>query len=684
LVDFAGLVVADGAEWPEQQDREMLKPKFAYRPLVEILESRLQPGSLLTTQAYGWSLLADSLSILNQESKEPARLSSESSNRLLSSAPADEHHGSLPIAVASPASGHSDRPLTNDLVNSLVGGLPKEDPLTGSLTGRGNSIPLAAVATPPLQQPPPATPLGSVPQSPLGVAAPVPVATSIAVTGPSLLGSTTGLQAVPTEMTPLGSGTVFSFTGYQASNDLHAVPLDLGNGASHVGGNAGNQAALNFLSYLGASGPDAINSIAVRNENGANFIYVVGALTDSSGRTDVFAAKLSDGATAAVWAETLPLATPGPDSAFGLALNDGHVYLAGSVADPSVTAQSDGLIAQLDSGTGAILSSGVLANASLAAITLDPSGNVYADGWIPDPLNANRQDLALIKATNDLSTTIYNAGLRLKYISGPDANTSVTSGGGLIVDGQGDIYYAGSVSKVGDPNNDIAPLFGWLTDTRGTPLRQKEWTTPNPDLGPNGKGTAVAFDPNTGNVVFTGSLNINGGTPLNQDLVLGRMQTSALDPLGRTVKVFLPLTHYRWYVDDRTADHNRAGDWTGNGLVVLPDGSTIVTGAAYDPVAPSNPPLSMPTSGIDVHMTHFLASDSATPDAGLLDADPENVFGGSGTDQGYAVSRDPTNANNVYVVGSTTSIDLLTTPGVFEPTYVGSTSTGFVGQASIV
>ncbi len=145
----------------------------------------------------------------------------------------------------------------------------------------------------------------------------------------------------------------------------------------------------------------------------------------------------------------------------------------------------------------------------------------------------------------------------------------------------------------------------------------------------------------------------------------------------------MDLHAYRYYVDDRTPDHNRVGDWTGNGLVVLADGSTIVTGATYDPAAPNKPPLSMPSNGIDVHMTHFLPTDDGTPTAKLIDVDPENTFGGSGTDVGNAVALDPTNASNVYVVGNTTSTDLPTTAGVVQPTYGGGSSTGFVGQASV-
>src|SRR5207302_9602289 len=94
-------------------------------------------------------------------------------------------------------------------------------------------------------------------------------------------------------------------------------------------------------------------------------------------------------APAGVWSEALPAPGPGPDSAFGLVVSGSSVYVAGSLADPAVSAQTDGFVAQLDAATGQLLASGGLANGSLAAITIDPTGNVYAAGWRPDPVLAN-------------------------------------------------------------------------------------------------------------------------------------------------------------------------------------------------------------------------------------------------------------------------------------------------------
>ena len=71
------------------------KARFPSRhPLVEHLESRLQPGSMVTGQGYGWSLLADNLLNLGPDSTNSQSLISQASSE--SSKPAKL---STPLAV---------------------------------------------------------------------------------------------------------------------------------------------------------------------------------------------------------------------------------------------------------------------------------------------------------------------------------------------------------------------------------------------------------------------------------------------------------------------------------------------------------------------------------------------------------------------------------------------------------
>ncbi|HLJ94432.1 MAG TPA: hypothetical protein VKU02_14695 [Gemmataceae bacterium] len=683
------------------------KTRFAARPLVENLESRLQPGSVLTGPGYGWSLLADSLSILNQDSgdfqRRVAVLAFPSRTPTPSNVSGIPNRSSLDLAAATVAATRTDASsrAASPLFENLANGFLQDRGPVVSLTGHGGSVPLAAVAAPTAQLPAPATPVGSVPQSPLGIAAP---ASPLVLNTPGVMGempvraAATALQARPIQAVNVDHPALQRIDVQPTANALQFTPLGLGNPVSH-GGGASNQAALASLSYLGSSGPDKLTSIAVHSEGATNAVYVSGSLTDNHGRTDAFIAKLTNGATSVVWAGLLSAPTSdgtrvGPDSATGLAVSGNSVYVAGSLSDTAAPLQSDGFVAELNATSGALKTDQILNNASTAAITTDAVGNVDVGGSLGDPTMSSRRDVAFLQLTSDLSHVNF-ATFGPLMIAGQAANSTISTGGGvslagngpsgretgagLIVDGQGNLYFAGTISAMG--SNDNRALFGRLNASGGG----LDWafyfdnTDPNgnPTPGPGGRGSAVAFDP-SGNVVFTGSINDNGSTPLNQDLLLGRATQAPSTTGGANV---LDANHM--WVDNRISPaFTRVGDWTGNDVTVLPDGSSLVTGAAYDPAAGTGTdPTARPTKGIDVHVTHFLSNDQTT----VQNADhaPENIFGGSGTDIGNALTFDPNNPTNVYVVGSTTSKDLPTTSGVVQPIYGGSSTTGFVAQLTV-
>lgn len=685
------------------------RPRFALRPLVENLESRLQPGSVLTGPGYGWSFLADNLSILKQDSWESQRrvssASSESSKPTPSIVPTDVQNQSVAIAVARVATPRIEalsQPILN-LFDDLAASLTNDDLLHHSVTGQEHPLPLATGVTAPAQAPPPATPAGSVPTSPVGVATPAQaLATSTpaaAATIRTASAAPTGLQAVPIHAHNLATPAVPNNPSVQLiPNVLQTVPINLG-GSNHSGSGASNQASINFLSYLGGTGPDVLSSLMVRSEGGNNFIYAAGWLTDSTGRVDAFVAKLTDGATAVVWADLLATSSPGPDRAFGLGFEDNSVYVVGTLADAKASLQTDAFIAILNASTGALGNNVAVPNATAAAVTTDAAGNVDVGGSIGDTTTASRRNLAIAQVSSDLSNLnfFFTMPLQVATASGlKDASSAITrgsgvsladngpsgreTGGGLIVDAGGNLYFAGTLTALGSTDN--LALYGRV-NAAGTDF---DWVFyfDNTDLngslspGPGGQGSAVAFD-SSGNVVFTGSMNDNGGTPLNQDLILGRVAQAPDSDGGANI-----LDANQIYVDNRIPPtFARVGDWTGNDLTVLADGTSVVTGAAYDPAAGtgSGDSTSKPTKGIDVHVTHFLTDDATTVQN--TDEDPENVFGGSGTDVGAALTFSPGNANLIYVVGTTNSKDLPTTSGVIIPTYGGNSTTGFVGQVSI-
>ncbi len=288
-----------------------MKPNIAYRPFVEFLENRLQPGSLLAIPASGVPLLPENAAIVAPDPEASVRWMALSSPEQAEPRPAAQPvagpRGRVDVAVPAPLLLESE---TDTLPLRHEGDWNWDDSWEVSHRRARNTEFLAA-ALPPRREPAPATPIASVPQSPIGVAIPASAAALLGITSPTASVPTNpATHAVPVSLVPMGSGTVSTAAGYQTSSAVRAVPLVLANPSNHMGGRADNQATLNFLSYLGGTGPDSINSVAVQNENGANFIYVAGSFTDSNGRTDAFAAKLTDGATAAVWAETLTVTSP--------------------------------------------------------------------------------------------------------------------------------------------------------------------------------------------------------------------------------------------------------------------------------------------------------------------------------------------------------------------------------------
>jgi hypothetical protein len=645
----------------------------------------------------------DSPGLVSQSSSEHSRLSPPGTavDLLTNTTPAVQNEN-LAVAIASVAAASSSNlpanSLVDNLVNNLSANLTNDNIISLSHASQSHAMVVAAAAKSQIMQPGPATPMASVPQSPIGVANPAQPASPAAPANQNATASSgVSLQhGRPLQAISLNSPTLHHLTLPRGPNLVQATPVTLATTLPEPGGAAGNQASINFLSYLGSSaGPDSVNYVVARNEGGTNFLYAAGSVTDNTGRTDAFAAKLAGDGSSVVWITSLPATTPGPDNATGLAVNGNNVYLVGSLADPTSSPQTDAFVVQLDAKTGAANNQFTSPGVSFAAVATDSSGNIDIAGSVGDPNNQGQIDLALVQFSSDLSMQSQTYGLAASYTltlangNMSLANTSVTTGGGLVLDSQGNAYFAGTIGAIGDPNNETFAFYGRV-NAAGT---QIDWNLSfaNVTPGPGGMGTAVAIDP-SGNVVFTGNANDNGSsttsgdphgnpTMLNQDLLLGRLMAAPQATVQQQVVDVID-----WFVDDRSGGSTRAGDWTGNGLVVLSDGSTIVTGAAYDPSAGTGmgDHTSVPTKGIDVQVTHFGTDDQSTMQN--ADGDPENIFGGTGTDIGNAVALDPkstTSPYNVYVAGSTTSADLPTTSAVFSQTYSGTKPTGFAGQLSV-
>src|SRR5712692_2761510 len=126
-----------------------MKSSIAYRPVIESLENRLQPGSMMIPmQGYGGSL-ADGLSLLNPESWDSQSASSPASSKPIpTGTPAAGNHNALEIAAARAAAALRERsslPASN-LVDNLAADLTNDDLADLPVRGQRMPVELATVA----------------------------------------------------------------------------------------------------------------------------------------------------------------------------------------------------------------------------------------------------------------------------------------------------------------------------------------------------------------------------------------------------------------------------------------------------------------------------------------------------------------------------------------------------------
>src|SRR5262249_51182756 len=123
-----------------------LKPRFAFRPRVENLESRLQPGSIITSRGYDWSFVADRLLNLDQGWLDSQSLvsqaSSESGKLSPKNIPIRVHRDHQDIEVAPLMAARNDTsslPARN-LEDNVVTSLTNDDLGLLSQAGRRNGV----------------------------------------------------------------------------------------------------------------------------------------------------------------------------------------------------------------------------------------------------------------------------------------------------------------------------------------------------------------------------------------------------------------------------------------------------------------------------------------------------------------------------------------------------------------
>jgi hypothetical protein len=619
----------------------------------------LQPGSVVTGQGFGSSLLAENLSILEttqlQSSSVVSETRSESQKHLQFSTPAAAQSDTSLIS-ASPAAIARSEPFTfssQNLVDTLRPTWMNDDLALLVASSSRSSVAALAPQEPASSAKLTASPAMSVGviESPIGVAAPPTPQPS-----PGSNPNASAVTAAPLPPTQLPMPATTSITSSVHAANLHAAPLNLP--SSPVSGGINTHATMqNFSTYVGGSGEDGLTAVAVDSAN----IYVAGYLETSPGTIEVLVASIDHTGSTLNWAQSIPGGIGPRDEAHGIAVSaDGaSLYIAGSISEPNGVSPTDGFVAQLDITNGTILNSLDLGSGDAEGVAVDSNGNVFVSGYSMDP-GTGAKSIMTAEFDPFLVAPVYATTFQLQNGNGDNVQSFVHGSQSIAVDPATDnTYIIGTVTDAGGTDN--SPVVVAYNGTNGMLWAPVNY--PNPTFGGAGGGGAIVFQ--AGGLYITGTLfDSNGGTMLSSDLFVAR-----LDASGNQV------TNYQWVVMD--SNGNRDGDWTGNGLVVNANNEPILTGAALDPDGSS---MFAPTNGVDVHVTHFGPNGNVTQGG---TGRPENTFGGSDMDVGNAVILDPSNPGSVLVVGTTHSNDFPTTSNAMQQTYGGGLSDGFLVSVQV-
>jgi hypothetical protein len=291
--------------------------------------------------------------------------------------------------------------------------------------------------------------------------------------------------------------------------------------------------ALLYSTYLGGSGDDQANGIALEGTNAVvagqtsstNFPTLSAAQGSNAGGMDAFVVQLNGTGQALVFATYLggsnAVGGSGNDAANGVAVNaSGAIGVAGVTGSAdfhtfapfqsALHGLQDAFVAKFTAAGGLVYST-YLGGSNLdsaAAIALDAAGDVYVTGntnspdFPPSTGGANRG------ITSAFVTELNPAGSALVYSrilsgSGADAGTAIA------VDQQGVAYVTGSTTSTDFPTlNAVQPTYGGNGDAFVAALASRGIETYSTYLGGSGSdagtGIAVVGDVNH-SVVVTGS-----------------------------------------------------------------------------------------------------------------------------------------------------------------------------------
>jgi hypothetical protein len=438
-----------------------------------------------------------------------------------------------------------------------------------------------------------------------------------------------------------------------------------------------------YSTYLGGSGTDEGFGVAVDSSGNAyvtgwtgstNFPTMNPLQPANAGNGDAFVAKLSPAGSALVYSTYL--GGSGFELGQGIAVDtSGNAYVTGYTTStdfptmnplqPANGGGADAFVAKLNPTGSALVYSTYLGGSGDdygSGIAVDNSGNVYVTGNTDSTnfptMNPFQPDLA--GDTNVFVAKLNPTGSALVY-STYLGGSGTDYGNGIAVDSSGNAYVTGTTESTNFPTmNPLQPAnattngqnaFVAKLDSTGSALIYSTYLG-----GSSGdEGLAIAAD-TWGNAYITGYTGPGFPTmnPLQPAFGGGKFGTDAfvtkLNPTGSALV-------YSTYLGGSEND-------VGDGIAVDSAGNAYVTGYTQSTDFPTVNPLQPANGG--GYSDAFVAELNSTGSALVY----STYLGGTGEDIGWGIAVD--GSGNGYVTGITTSTDF-PTMNPLQPTYGGST-----------
>jgi len=464
---------------------------------------------------------------------------------------------------------------------------------------------------------------------------------------------------------------------------------------------------LSYATYLGGSGTDTVNALAV---DSAGEAYVVGstATMDFPGtpvspppnNSEFFVAKLNAAGTGLVYLSYLGGGYSGWVNLNAIAVDQsGNAYIGGmsqsgilpvtSGAYQTTTTSSSGYIAKLDANGKVVYGTylGGTNGASVLALALGPGGNIYVTGEtsstdFPTTPAAYQTAVSTTQGSYEHAfMTIVNASgsslVYSTYLAGSDTD----QGNAIAVDAGGDVFVGGQTNSPNFPvtpgvvqsqlkgqQNGFATKFGAAGNLIYSTL-----------LGGSGTDSisAIAID-GTGNAFV-------GGSTTSTDFPT---TPGAFNPSGQAGSFAAELDASASSLTYSTTLPTGSTYYNSGppaGIVLAPDESLYIAGLTANSSFPTTPgalvtPLSGTIAFTGTPYLMKLSADGSTLMYSTLLSGLQSSYFGYQAAKGIALDS----GGNVYVAGSTSQTDMPTTPGAYEsakPTPTNNSETsGFVAK----